>query len=150
MPFANNMSAVDVLKLREAEQEAFIRFRHALNKALNESLTSNPEFGANEARQVYQDIIRPELSNLKSKMKQGYKSLFRDAVFEVGAWSAAIGIGLYSGIVPEALAPAAKAIGLTKVLAEFGKGILNKSHPESEIKDADMYFLWKVRQGVRQ
>jgi hypothetical protein len=150
VPFINNISAIDVLKLREAEQEAFIRFRQSLNKALNESLTSNREFGANEARQVYQDIIRPELSNLDGKMKHGYKNLFRDTAFEVFGWSAAIGIGLYTGIVPDALAPAAKALGFTKVLAELFKGILNKSHPESEIKDADMYFLWKVQQGVRQ
>jgi hypothetical protein len=72
--------------------------------------------------------------------------LLGDTAIKIGAWSAAIGIGLYTGILPEQLALAAKALGLTKVLAELGEGILKQLRPESEIKRADMYFLWKVRQ----
>jgi len=150
VPFINDISADDVLKLRNSEQEAFIRFRQALNKAVDESLSSVQQFGPTEARQVYQDIIRPELANVDSKIKAGRKSLFRDTAIEVGAWSAAIGFGLYTGIVPAALVPAASALGLTKVVADLGKGILKKIRPESEIKNTDMYFLWKVRQNVRQ
>lgn len=150
VPFIDDVSATDVLKLRNSEQEAFIRFRQALNKAVDESLSPGRQFGSAEARQVYQDIIRPELANLDSKIKVGRKSLFRDTAIEVGAWSAAIGFGLYTGIVPAALVPAASALGLTKVVADLGKGILKRIRPESEIKDADMYFIWKVRQGVGQ
>lgn len=150
VPFINNISASDVLKLRNSEQEAFIRFRQALNKAIDESLSSVEQFGPNEARQVYQDIIRPELANVDSKIKAGRKSLFRNTAIEVGAWSAAIGFGLYAGIVPAALVPAASALGLTKVVADLGKGILKRIRPELEIKNTDMYFLWKVRQNIRQ
>jgi hypothetical protein len=139
-----------VLKLREAEQEAFIRFRQALNKALDESMLTKRQFSSDDARQVYQDIIRPELSNLNSKIKEGRKSLLRDTTIEVVAWSAAIGFGLYTGIIPAALAPAASALGLTKIVADLGKGFLKKIRPELEIKNASMYFLWKVHQVVRQ
>ncbi len=111
-------------------------FLLALNKAVDESLSSVQQFGATEARQVYQDIIRLELANVDSKIKAVRKSLLRDTAIEVGAWSAAIGFGLYTGIVP-----VASALGLTKIVADLGKGILKKIRPESEIKNTDIYFL---------
>ena len=147
VPFIDDASTIDILKLRKAEQEAFIRFRHALNKAVDESLSS-AQFTAKAARQVFQDIIRPELSNLDGRIKGVRNTLLRDTVVKVGAWGAAIGIGLYTGIVPAELALAAKALGLTKIVADLGEGILKKIRPELEIKGADMYFLWKVRQRL--
>ena len=146
VPFINNISTADVLKLRNNEQEAFIRFRQALNKAVDESLASGQEFTDETARQVYQDVIRPELTNLDGKVRTAHTTLVRDTAIKVGAWSAAIGIGLYTGIVPEELALAEKALGLTKVMADLAEGMLKKLRPESKIKGADMYFLWKVRQ----
>lgn len=146
VPFIDNISTADVLRIRNKEQDAFIRFRRAVNKAVDESVSSGENFTEKTAQQVYQDIIRPELSNLDTKVKAVRKKLLGDTAIKIGAWSASIGIGLYTGILPEQLALAAKALGLTKVLAELGEGILMNLRPESEIKGADMYFLWKVRQ----
>ena len=148
VPFINNISTADVLKLRNNEGEAFIRFRQALNKAVDESLSSGQDFTEGTARQLYQGVIRPELTNLDDKIHSARKTLLRDTAIKVGVWSAAIGIGLYTGIVPEGLAIAAKALGLTKVMADLGEAVLKKLRPESEIKGADMYFLWKVRQSA--
>src|ERR1041384_5756724 len=57
VPFIDDASAIDILKLRKAEQEAFVRFRQALNKMVDESLSS-AQFTAKTARQIYQDILR--------------------------------------------------------------------------------------------
>ena len=148
VPFINDISTADVLKLRTNEHEAFIRFRQALNKAVDESLSSGQDFTEATARQVYQDVIRPELTSLDGKIRTARKTLLRDTAIKVGAWSAAIAIGLYTGVVPEQLALAAKALGLTKVMADLGESVLKKLRPESEIKGAEMYFLWKVRQSA--
>jgi len=145
VPFIDGISAANILILRKTEQEAFVRFRQALNKAVDERLASGEDFTEKTAQQVYQDIIRPELTNLDSQVKAARAKLFRDTAIKVGVWSAAIGIGLYTGIVPEQLALAAKALGLMKVFADIGEGVLKKLWPELEIKGANMYFLWKVR-----
>lgn len=147
VPFIQDASASSILKLRKAEQEAFLRFRQALNRAVDASLVS-AKFTSADAQQVYQDILRPELSKLDARIKVSRAALLRDTSIKIGAWTAAIGIGLYTGIVPSELVLAAKALGLTKIVADLSEGILKNSRPDSEIKGADMYFLWKVRQSI--
>lgn len=145
VPFIKNVTTYDVLKIRKHEQEAFIRFRQALNMAIDESLKSTSDFTQQSARDIYQDIIRPELTILNQKVKRAHKALLKGTAFKAIAWTAAIGFGLFTGILPDRLAGAAKALGLTKVLADITEGLLTRVDSKKTIQGSDMYFLWKVK-----
>ena len=146
VPLVKDITPRDVLKIREYEQEAFILFRQALSKAVDESLKSTGELTPRIARGIYQDIVRPQLAILDQKVKKANRKLVKGTVFKAASWTAAIAFGLYTGILPESLAKAAGALGMTKVLADTIEGILGSANSEEGIQTSDMYFLWKVKQ----
>lgn len=76
--------------------------------------------------------------------------MLNDVGRSVAGWSAAITFGMYTGLLPAQLALAAKALGLTKVMADIGSGAGKLLSPEDEIKKQDLYFLWKVRRLSRR
>ena len=150
VPLIKNITARDVLKIREHEQEAFILFRQALCKAVDESLRSSSEFTPQIARSIYQDIVRPQLTILDQRINKAHRKLVKGTIFKAASWTAAITFGLYTGILPESLAEAAGALGMTKVLADTIEGVLEKANTEEEIQTSDMYFLWKVKQHTKK
>jgi len=148
VPFIKNVTVGEILKIRNNEEEAFVRFRQALNKVIDESLASTSDFTERNANDIYQDIIRPELATLDQKVKRAHKAVLKGTAFKAIAWTGAIVFGLYTGILPDRLAGAAKALGLTKVLADIAEGALTRLNPERTIQCDGMYFLWKVKQHV--
>ena len=103
------------------------------------------------ARELYGDVLEPSLVRLDLKLRNAHRGLVKTSRRKVFAWVGAITFGLFSGLLPSSLEAAAKALGLTKVLAELGESALQTGGNEDVIRNDDMYFLWKVRQasGIR-
>lgn len=106
----------------------------------------NESFTEQDAREIYSDIINPQLTKLDLKVKSAKRDLLKLSYRKGLAWTATISFGIYSGFIPSNLAAAATALGFSKVAADFLEMAMNKSDSEDNIRNDDMYFLWKVRQ----
>lgn len=145
VPFLGGISTKEMLKLREAEADAFIVFRQAFGKAVDEFIKDKAgRFSEKEAASVYQQVIEPELARLNQKVKTAQTSIFKKSRAGALGWAAAISAGFYFGFVESSLIAAARALGLTKVAADLASGLIATSGEDS-IRDENMYFLWKVR-----
>jgi hypothetical protein len=146
VPFLPSVEISDLIKLRQREEESFILFRTSLNKALDEYVKSGKMFTEATAKEIYCDVLAPQLAKLDLKIGVAKKDLIKSTRRKVIGWAGAISFGIYAGFIPSELATAASALGLTKVLADFIEMTTTKSDITDSIKSDEMYFLWQVRQ----
>jgi hypothetical protein len=146
VPFFGEMPAASVLKLRQREEESFLTYRQALNKAIDDVRAQRSDFSERDARSIYSDVVAPELARLERSVKTARREILKDVGRSILGWSAAISFGMYAGLLPEQLLLAAKALGLTKVLADIGAATGKLASPEDAIRKENLFFLWKVRQ----
>ncbi len=150
VPFLNDVSARELLVLRRGEADAFISFRQAFAKAVDEHIKAKPGYlSEQDASAVFKEVIEPELARLNRKVNSASKSVFRKSGAGVLGWAAALSAGFYFGFVESSLIAAAKALGLTKVAADIAAGLIGTSG-EDAIRHESMYFLWKVRHRAQR
>ena len=150
LPFLSNVSIEDLLALRQGEADAFISFRRAFAKAVDENVRGRGcKLTEDNAHAIFKEVIEPELARLNRKVTSATKSIFRKSHAGIVGWAAALSVGFYFGFVDSSLIAAAKALGLTKVTADLAAGFLGCSG-EDAIRDENMYFLWKVQQRAQR
>ena len=150
VPFIGDPSPIAVVELRQREGESFLTYRQALNKAIDDVRAQRTNFKESDARAIYSDVVAPELARLDRAVRTARRGLLKDLGRSVGAWTGAITFGMYTGLLPAELVGAAKALGLTKILADYGQVAAQLMSPQDVIKNDDLYFLWRVRQMSRQ
>ena len=150
VPFVEAAKPEDLLKIRQQEADAFIIFRNALNQFVDEYRKQGKAFTENDARQIFGDIIEPKLAQLNTRVKAAEKSLLKSTAYKIIGWTGAISFGWYAGLLPTDLVNAATALGLIKVVAELTESTLTKSHAPDTIRDEPMYFLWRVRETMKE
>ena len=149
VPYLNSVSVAELLELRNAENDAFVSFRHVFAKAMDDQIkNSGDAFTESDAEKIYRDIIQPELARLNRKTKAAGNAMFRKSRANVVGWSAAITAGMYFGFVESSIIAAANALGLTKVVSDLASSLLASSK-EDPIREENFFFLWKVAQHRR-
>lgn len=146
VPVAMDVPIQSLLKLRRNEHEAFLMFRQAISKAIDEVRAAKGEFTARDARGIYGDILEPELARLDAKVKSARRTLVKRSVTKAASWVGAISIGMYAGFVPSDLMAAASALGLTQIVASLASDLLGSVAAKDQIRSEDMYFLWRIRE----
>jgi hypothetical protein len=141
IPVIQDIPLANVIALREREQEAFQVYRDAVRAALHEG-NSAPLKG----RELYQDIIRPELNKIDLAMRRNREMLFkaaaRDAVLGIGA----VALGIYSGLVTPELGDAIAKLGGLKFGIDLLKNVKAATEEPQSIRENRFYFLWKLQQ----
>jgi len=150
VPFAEDVPIRSLLKLKLREKEAFARFRAALEKAVNAAYDEKQDFTIESARSIYSDIISPELSKLDQKVKEAKRDLIKHPLASAAGVMAALGVGLYTGMVPAELIPAAKALGLGKVAFDTASSTTKLADTKKDIRQEDFYYLWRVFHSKRK
>ena len=150
VPFLGNLSAPEILRLREGEREHFILFRQALNKAISEYVKVNGSFSKNDAKHLHYDVIEPALAKLDLKIKNAQRIILKGTGRRAIAWTGAISAGVYAGLLPNSLVAAAGALGLTKILADLLKDLLAHGDAQDVIRHDEMYFLWQVQRKAKR
>ena len=136
--------------MRTGEGDAFISFRQAFAKAIDErTRLKSGRLTKRDAESIYKEILEPELARLNQKFNSARKSIFKKSRAGVLGWTAAISAGFYFGFVESSLIAAAQALGLTKVAADLATGLISSSGEEA-IRNENLYFLWKVRQHAER
>lgn len=145
VPFLPDISLKNLLKLRYREKECFILYRAALNRTINEFKCSGSGFTKHNAKELYDDVLAPELVRMDRKVKQATKDLRTTAGRAVVSTVGAISFGLYASIINPSAVPIVAAIGLAKVASDIVK-IMATGDGEKAIANEGMYFLWKTKQ----
>ncbi|WP_305457652.1 hypothetical protein [Photobacterium leiognathi] len=145
IPYAEQISVSNLLKLRKREQEAFIRFRAILDKSVSEALALKGSFTEKDARELFADVIEPDLALLETKTKIATKDLIKKPLISLAGVGAAIGVGAYTGMLSGDMALAAKALGLSKIAYDSVTSTLEMADISKEIRQEDYYYLWKMQ-----
>ena len=148
VPFIENASPKDLLKLRNEEAEAFLVFRQALNGVIQEYLSQHESITERNAIELYSDVIEPRLAALDKKVKVADKTLFRDTVSNALSWSGVISFGMFSGILPTEFNLILYGLGIKAATDLIGKTV-GKVNSKESIETDQMYFLWKVKKKLR-
>lgn len=144
IPYAEQIPVSALLKLREREAESFITFRKALDKSVSEAFQLKGRFTEQDARDIYSDLIEPNLAQLELKTKLATRDLIKKPLTVMAGVGAVLGVGAYSGMLTGDLATAAKALGLGKVLYDGVTSTIDLSDVTKEIRQEDYYYLWKM------
>lgn len=144
VPLANDLNIADVLRLRKREQDSFILFRKCLRDAIGEYCKIKGSITDNQARDIYCSIIEPGLARLNKKVEKARRDLIKGARRELLGWAGAISFGVYSGFLNADILTMASAMGLATIATALKK-IMKKSDFEEEVKQEDLYFLWKIK-----
>jgi len=150
VPFIGDVSPAAVVQLRRREEESFLTYRQALNRAIDDVRAQRSNLRESDARAIYLDVIAPGLARLDRAVRTARRDLLKDLGRSITAWAGAITFGMYSGLLPDQLLGAAKVLGLTKILADLGQAAGKLASPRDPIKKEDLYFLWRVREMSRQ
>jgi hypothetical protein len=145
VPFVEDIPIGKLIKLRQREEESFIQYRSALNKAIDEFQSRGTSFSEKEARELYSDVIAPRLAALERGIKTAKRDLIGQTSRTILAVAGAISFGLYTGLIPSELAEMAKVLGVTKVGADILEKILQLGNYRQGIQNDSLYFLWKVK-----
>lgn len=149
VPFLEEVELKNILKIRNREQEAFLLFRQALNKSIDEFRSFPERFTEKDARSIYDDIIAPSLAQLDAKVNKSKKDLiskpFRSFIGIVGV----ISFGLLTGLVPPNTSEIVQALGLLKYGSDLIKDSMALGDAEKDIKNDHYYFLWKVKKTAK-
>lgn len=149
-PFVQSCNPTELLSLRTREQESFIKFRSAFDKALAEYINIGSDLTERDAELIYLDIVRPRLAELDLVIKNANVS-FRKSVFRKAlSWTGSISVGILAGIYSQPIVTGAAAFNAIKTGAEIIDEVLNKSDTENALKNDDFYFLWKVKESSRK
>ena len=150
VPFVIDVPLGKLSALRQREAESFVRFRCAFNTVLSEFTKQDSRFSAKAARQLYGDVLAPELARLDDKVKRAKRDLISSATRPLVGMVGAISFGLLSGLIPAQVAQVAQAAGI----ASFGPAFLQKlmalGDATRAIEQDDFYFLWKVRKLAKR
>ncbi|WP_435011313.1 hypothetical protein P12x_002620 [Tundrisphaera lichenicola] len=145
LPMLENSHIESIIKIRAREPDAFIQYRAALYKTIDEYRKSDTGFNKSKAKQLFSDVLEPRLVSLDQKLKQAQSDLltntFRSTVGIIGA----ISFGIYSGMIPSDLMEAAKSLGYGKLAIDYLQKLMAMQDARNGIKSDDLYFLWKVR-----
>ena len=150
VPFLENVPIDRLLALRRNETPAFEVFRKSLSTAVDEALRATGSFTEIQARQIYGDVIQPGLAKIDQKIRSSSRNLIKGTLGSVLAWGGAISFGLYEGLLPNQAAAAATALGLTKILADVAKPVVDKAMGVNSVENESLYFLWKVRREAER
>lgn len=144
IPYAEQISVSKLLKLREREGESFIGFRKALDKSVSEAFQLKSSFNEKDARDLFSDMIEPQLAQLELKTKLATRDLMKNPLKVMAGMGAVIGVGAYTGLLSGDLATAVEALGLGKIVYDGVTSTIDLMDVTKEIKQEDYYYLWKM------
>ncbi|WP_395306524.1 hypothetical protein [Enterobacter sichuanensis] len=140
LPTIHCRDPLEILKLREREDESFKVYRDKLKKLLLEAPKQKQEYFP----EIFRDTILPEINLMNKKLKD-YKIKKRNNLRDKLIFgSGAVAFGLYSGVLPSNIGSILAAIGggsaIVSSMIDYKSAFLS----EDEIRSSDYYFLWQL------
>lgn len=150
IPFLSGLRPQDLVHMRERDGASYQLFRKALTDAVGEVISTRKSISKKDARQLYEDIVAPELARLDLTVKAARNKALKSVGTKVLGWTAAIGVSAYAGLLPISLAAAAGALGFTQVLADLLSESMSGGISTEDIRNDKMFFLWRVKKEAER
>lgn len=140
LPTIHCRDPLEIIKLREREDESFKVYRDKLHKLLLDAPKQKQEYFP----EIFRDTVLPEINLINKKLKDYQikkRNNLRDKLF---FGSGAVAFGLYSGVLPSNIGSILAAIGggsaIVSSMIDYKSAFLSKD----EIRSSDYYFLWQL------
>src|SRR6185295_16248239 len=95
LPLLGDLSIDTLLKIRREERDSFARYREALDRILRDTAQRRKHLGKREAREMYKELIEPQLLGMKSELYQERKRQVRRVVSGMGTLAATVALGVF-------------------------------------------------------
>ncbi|WP_237654170.1 hypothetical protein [Cronobacter malonaticus] len=140
LPTIHCRDPLEILKLREREDESFKVYRDKLNKLLLEAPKQKQEYFP----EIFRDTVLPEINLINKKLKDYQIKKRNNLRDKLIFGSGAVAFGLYSGVLPSNIGSILAAIGggsaIVSSMIDYKSAFLS----EDEIRSSDYYFLWQL------
>jgi hypothetical protein len=144
LPFMQNVPLKKLIELRKKEGEAFEVYRDSVSKAIKEAEKQTNSVRIKK-KEIYNDLIRPELNKIDLTIKNSKKILFGNIKQDLLLGTSFVGIGLATGFMPNNIGQIVSAIGGIKFADQFVSNVRKYLSKPQEVRNNPYYFLWKVK-----
>jgi hypothetical protein len=146
IPLFMNLPVDTVMRIRREDYAAFASYRAALAKILSEHVAAGEELTVQEAKELYSDVLEPEILNLEQQAKNEQKYGVRKTALKYGVTAAVIGFGAYTGLLPAHLTQLILALGGVKLIGEMTDALTSMEKNPTKVRNSNLYFLLRLHQ----
>jgi len=108
-------------------------------------LKQKESFTVHDAKNLYADIIAPEIARLDKKVSEAKRDLVMKPLASAVGTVAVIAFGAYAGMMPTELSQLASLLGLTKTVYDTATKTAELADVNKAIRPEDYYYIWKVK-----
>jgi len=145
IPIIHNVPIEYLLKIRNEDYDAFLNFRNSITHIIKTYIVQRKPISRHDAKQVYEDEIYPKVCELNNKVNSIRSLAVKKMVKDLIISASIITIGLFSGIFPAGIKEVLTGMGLLKPGKDLSDSVFNVIHADSEIRNENLYFLWKIK-----
>lgn len=135
-----------VMRIRKEDYAAFDSYRVALSKILTEHVGADAQLSAREARELYSDVLEPQLVTLEQQAENEYGRDKRKTTLKYVAMAGAVAIGAYTGLLPAHITELCAAVGGFKLVETIAESIASIQKDPTAVRNSNLYFLLRLRQ----
>jgi hypothetical protein len=147
LPLLGDLPVASLLRIRRDERDSFLRYRSALEQILIKISERHKRVGEREIRDLFKEVIEPQLVRMKSELHQESRRQRRRIIGGLGTLAASVALGTFGGMVP--LLIKASIVGAGSMV---GGRLLSKAaettceHGAILKEKNDFYFLLRLTQ----
>src|SRR5439155_21931290 len=130
-----------LVALRQKDGAAFQVYRDSVSRVLRE-LTSRD---AKKARQAFQDVVLPHLSDIDLALSNAKKVARRKIATNVAIGTGLVAVGLTTGLLPPNVGQIIASLGGLQAGANALQGMIELLAEPEAVRQNKYYFLWKAR-----
>jgi len=140
-----------VLKVRREEPEAFANYRVSLTGIVKNHVATGGTVGKKEAKEIYEDILRPNLLALQTKAKNFRRANLNKGLLKAAASWVLVAIGIYAGILRSDISKLVTAVGGFNIARDLAEALGAIGTNPDEVRNHNLYFLLRLGQsaGIR-
>ncbi|MGA7402598.1 MAG: hypothetical protein WBW38_21445 [Candidatus Sulfotelmatobacter sp.] len=146
VPLLEDLPIRTILRVQAAEYDAFLQYRVTLNKIVGDYIKQRRVVARKEAKEIYSDVLLPEILKLNSEAKAVRRSAVKRAAAKTLIAAGVVGVGVFSGFLPPQLAEVIKAVGGIGLARELGEAFASIEKNPEQIRNSNFYFLLRLSQ----
>jgi hypothetical protein len=145
LPFTNELSLEQTVRLREELRGAFEQYRFAITSIVR-SHERDQDLTPRRAKELFRDELQPKIVTLENQLETERGRIRRKFAATAAVMSVVVGLGLF-GILPPAIALGLLGGAATmKIADQLG----DAASPVPQVASSDLYFLLKMKQRVQR
>jgi hypothetical protein len=148
VPLLTSLPLKTVLAIRTEETDAFELYRAALMRISTDYIQGERHISPEEARDIYTDVLRPQLLKLKRIADSHSTERRRKTTAAIAASAAALTLGVFGGLQTGILSSILTAMGGGGLAKEAIAALLSGNKNPPEVQSHELYFLLRLAQAV--